>query len=164
MRRPCLSTVWSFAMLSASLLSGCGGGPIAPTPVTPSELAAAPTTVTAAGKSLTLGTYLWRDFQPISPPDGKPLAAVLHVTTGDGSDVPATLRADMVWVLYGTEIWTAVPEERPRSETAPVYEAAAHDGPKWGPGANVDVVVRLRDANGRTLLLRAPDQPIRTTF
>jgi len=164
MRGRSLGVVWSFFVLSFSLLSGCGGGPVAPTPVSPSELATAPTTVSVSGKSLTLGTYLWRDFQPISPPDGKPLIAVLRVTTDDGTNVPATVRADMVWVLYGTEIWSAVPQERLRSDTAPVYEAAAHDGPKWGPGVNVDVVIRLRDANGRALLLRAPDQPIRTTF
>lgn len=164
MSRLGLSVVWSFFVLSGALLSGCGGGPVAPTPVSPSELAAAPTTVSLSRKSLSLGTYLWRDFQPISPPDGKPLVAVLHVTTDDGTNVPASVRADMVWVLYGTEIWTAVPQERPRFETAPVYEAAAHDGPKWGPGVSVDVIIRLRDDSGRALLLRAPDQPIRTTF
>lgn len=114
---------------------------------------------------MTLQTSLWRDFMPISPPDGKPLGVVLQVTTEDTVEVPAAVRADLVWVLNGGENWSAVPrEERPRSETSPVYELVARDGPKWGPGITVDVVIRLRDADGRTFLLRAPKQDIRGTF
>lgn len=147
------------------LLWSCGGSsPTAPTPGA-AELASAPTAVTVAGKSLRLETFLTRDFMPISPPDGKPLGGVLRIRTADSSGVPATVRADMVWVLNGSETWSAVPrEERSRSETAPVYELIARDGPKWGPGITVDVVVRLRDAAGRSFLLRAPNQDIRGTF
>jgi len=70
----------------------------------------------------------------------------------------------MVWVFNGGQSWSAVPQqERPRPETSPVYELVARDGPKWGPGISVDVVVRLRSPDG-TFLLRAADQPIRATF
>ena len=148
------------------VLWGCGGG-VATTPssVTTSELAIAPTRVVFGGKSITLETSLWRDFQPFAPPDGKPLVALLQIKTEDGSDVPATLRADMVWVFNGMQSWSAVPEEqRPRPETSPVYELVARDGPQWGPGISVDVVVRLRSPDGRAFLLLAADQPIRATF
>jgi hypothetical protein len=145
---------------------GCGGdGPASPSSVTPSDLTAAPTSVSLGGKSIRLETSLWRDFQPIAPPDGKPLVALLQIKTEDGSDVPATLRADMVWVFNGSQSWSAVPqEERPRPETSPVYELVARDGPKWGPGISVDVVVRLLSPDRRSFLLRAADQPIRATF
>jgi len=147
------------------VLSACGGSsPTAPAPL-PSDLAAAPTRVVLAAKSLTLDASLWRDFMPISPPDGKPLVAVLQVRTEDGSEVPATVRAEMVWVLNGTDSWLSVPrEERSRSETAPVYEFVARDGPKWGPGITVDVVVRLGDAGGSESLLRVANRPIQGTF
>ena len=93
-----------------------------------------------------------------------PLLASLQVRTADGSDVPATVRADMVWVLNGSETWSVVPrEEKSRSNTAPYYEVIARDGPKWGPGITVDVVVRLRDAEERAFLLRAPGQMIHRT-
>ena len=146
------------------VLDGCGGSsPTAPTPGA-TELAAAPTAVTVAGKSLKLETFLWRDFMPVAPPDGQPLLASLQVRTADGSDVPATVRADMVWVLNGSETWSVVPrEEKSRSNTAPYYEVMARDGPKWGPGITVDVVVRLRDAEERAFLLRAPGQMIHRT-
>jgi hypothetical protein len=102
---------------------------------------------------------------PISPPDGKPLVAVLQVRTEDGSEVPANVRAEMVWVLNGADAWSTVPrEERSRNETAPVYELVARDGPKWGPGITVDVVVRLRDGGGFESLLRVANRPIQGTF
>jgi hypothetical protein len=145
-------------------LWGCGG-PSAPSPVPVSDLTAAPTTVSFGGKAITFETSLWRDFQPITPPDGKPLVAILRIKTEDGSEVPGTLRADLVWVLNGDQTWSAVPqEERLRPETSPVYELVAREGPKWGPGISVDVVIRLRSPDGRAFLLRAADQSIRGAF
>lgn len=148
------------------VLWGCGGGgPATPSSVTTSELTTAPTRVLFGGKAIRFETSLWRDFQPLSPPDGKPLVALLQIKTEDGSDVPGTVRADMVWVLNGMQSWSAVPqEEHPRPEPSPVYELVAREGPKWGPGISVDVVVRLRSPDGRAFLLRAADQPIRGTF
>lgn len=153
------------ALTATLMLNACGGSsPIAPSPP-PSDLAAAPTRVILAGKSLALDALLWRDFMPISPPDGRPLNAVLQVRTEDGSQVPATVVANMVWVLNGADAWSTVPrEERSRNETAPIYELVARDGPKWGPGITVDVVVRLHDQGGRDSLLRVANRPIQGTL
>jgi hypothetical protein len=146
-------------------VAGCGGSsPTSPSDVTRSQLAAAPTRIVADGKTLTLTTSLWRDFMPISPPDGRPLAAVLTIAAEDGSPVPATVTADTSWVIHGSEVWTAAVEQRPRAETAPAYEVIARNGPKWGPDVSVDVIVRLIDSSGRAFLLRAPAQPIGATF
>ena len=93
------------------------------------------------------------------------MIAALQVQTGDGSAVPASVTADTVWLVHGTEVWSGVPrEERPRRDTAPIYELVARDGPKWEPGVLVDVVVQLRDANGRASRLRAAKQLVRGTF
>ena len=145
------------------ILSGCVTGPTAPEPL-PADLASAPTSLALGGKVLTLDKGLWRDFQPAAPPDGRPLIALFRVKTDDGSPVPATLRADAVWVIHDGLIWSGVPrEERPRAETLPAYEVVAREGPKWGPGVTVDTVVRLRDANDRAFLLRATNQLIHRT-
>jgi hypothetical protein len=147
------------------VVAGCGGSsPTSPSDVTRSQLAAAPTRIVADGKTLTMTTSLWRDFMPISPPDGRPLVAVLTIATDDGSPVPATVTADTSWVLHSSAVWTAAVEQRPRAETAPAYEVIARNGPKWGPDVSVDVVVRLIDSGGRAFLLRAPSQTIGATF
>jgi hypothetical protein len=152
------------ALTATLVLTACGGSsPTTPSPL-PSDLAAAPTRVVLAGKSLGLDASLWRDFMPISPPDGRPLTALLQIRADDGSEVPATVVADMVWVLNGADAWSTLPrEERSRHETAPIYELVARDGPKWGPGITVDVVVRLRDQSGRDVLLRVANRPIKGT-
>lgn len=153
------------AIVTTSLIAAaCGDAQTAPTPV-PSDLATAPTRVTLAGASLHLDASLWRDFMPVAPPDGRPLNAVLRVRTEDGSSVPATVRADMAWVLNGRDVWQTVPrEEQPRSTTSPAYELVAREGPKWGPGVSVDVVVRMRESGGRDVLLRASSRPIEAAY
>lgn len=153
------------ALTASLMLNACGGSSPAAPSLLPADLAAAPTRVVLAGTSLVLDASLWRDFMPISPPDGRPLTAVLLVRAEDGSQVPATVGADMVWVLNGADAWSTVPrEERSRNETAPIYDLVARDGPKWGPGITVDVVVRLRDQGGRNSLLRVANRSIQGTF
>src|SRR5207247_286834 len=69
------------------------------------NLRRAPTEVVLDGKSLSLSAFPWRDFMPISPPDGKPMAVVLKVTTSDKKPLPRGVRADRVWVLFGEQVW-----------------------------------------------------------
>lgn len=134
-----------------------------PVPGSAAALRATPTTLTAEGKSLRLETSIWRDFMPVSPPDGMPLVVIAQVKTSDGSAVPGSLRATNIWLVNDEAVWTtAAREERPRQETAPVYEVVGRDGPKWGPGISVDVIVRITDGS-RVSFLRAADQPIAAT-
>ena len=124
----------------------------------------APRVVGVEGTSVRVEAYLWRDFQPISPPDGKPLVAILRIQTVDGARIPSTLTADSAWVYNGASVWaTAVVEEQPRGAGAAAFQVVARNGPKWGPGVEVDVVVRLRDAAGHGVLLQAPGQLIGRT-
>jgi hypothetical protein len=152
------------SLLTAALaLCACEAG-MPTSPAGPGELRSAPTSIVVDGRALTLRASLWRDFMPISPPDGRPLAAVLQVQPADGTPVSPSIRATAVYVVLGGDVWTAAAlEERPRSETAPAYEVVARDGPKWGPDVNVDVVVRLTDGS-RSWLLRAPEQRISAAF
>lgn len=143
--------------------SGCGSSnPVMPLPA--SELRSVPVSATADGKDLVLTPYLWRDFMPAAPPDGQPLVAVLRIGPSDGSAVPPTIRADAAWVVFGEQVWAApVREDRFASPDPVYYEAVIRNGPKWGPGVTVDVVVRLRDSAGRAVLLRAANQAISRT-
>lgn len=146
------------AAVAALLLSGCD----MPTTLPPRQnlLADAPTQVQVDGHALVLDAYLGRDFMPASPPDGQPLVAVLRIRTLDGSAFPAGVTADRVSVLYADQVWTAAARQEHASHDANVLEVVARDGPRWDPGATVDVVVYLKDSAGEEHLLRAPDQRI----
>lgn len=137
------------------LVAGCGvpgGGPGAAAGVE-----AAPLSVEIDGRALRLEVDLWRDFQPVAPPDGQPLMAVARVVAEDGRFLPEDVAVSRVWVLNGREQWA--PE---LSAAAEPMLAHMTDGPKWGPGISVDVVVRL-ERGGESWLLRAADQPIKRT-
>lgn len=148
------------ALLAAS---GCGS-PSSPGVPSDEDPRTAPTSVVLAGRTLVLSASLWRDFQPISPPDGKGLSGVLRVSTADGSGVPSSVTADAAWIFMGSQAWQTTPTEAgTRDGTSPVYELSVRDGPKWGPGVTVDAVVRLRDGSGPSVLLRAASQLVRRT-
>jgi hypothetical protein len=149
------------ALLFVSL--GCSAEDVV-TPLPASELRAAPSVIVVGGQSLALVPYLWRDFQPVSPPNGKPLAAVLRVTAADRKPLTASFVVDAAWISNGDEVWTARVEDEGHSRADPLYyEVVARDGPKWDPGIRVDVVVRVREQSGATKLLRAADQLIGRT-
>ena len=132
-------------------------------PGSPSELRSTPTTISTDGRTLRLDAELWRDFMPVSPPNGKPLTVIARVTALGGAPVPPTVRATEIVVVQGEEVWrTAAREERSRAETAPAYEIVGRDGPKWSPGTRVDVIVVVTNGS-RTWHLRAPSQVIAAT-
>lgn len=142
------------------LLAGCAEGPMAPSPI--SELVNAPVQIRVAGVDLTLETYLYRDFAPITVPNGQPMIAAVRVKAADGASLPTGLEAEVLHVLYGEEVWAVAPLEEHPSTDPGVLEVVARNGPKWGPGVTVDVVLRLRHG-GTTLLLKAAAQQIHRT-
>ena len=128
-----------------------------------SELVTAPTSGTIAGQNVSVEPYLWRAFMPVSPPDGKPLVAIVRVRAA-GAALSSTVTADSIWVISESSAWgSRAVQEKPRTDTGDVLEVIARDGPKWGPGTRVDVVVRLRDNTGRVIFVRASDHLISRT-
>jgi hypothetical protein len=147
MQRPCL------VLLAAPLLAvACTAEP----------LLLAPDHAVAGGVELQMSVGLFRDFQPNSPPDGKPLAVIIQLAAADSSlTVPSTVVADSAWVVNGQETWAAQLTEDIRWQG--IARFAARDGPKWAPGTRVDVYVALRDGAHRQLL-EAAQQPIVASF
>ena len=101
---------------------------------------------------------------PVSPPDGKPLIALIRVTEIDSQTIPETLDATKLWVINGDDLWLTgfSDEERPSTKSFQL-EKIVRDGPKWGPGIYVTVVVEIEYSN-RTYLIKASDQLIEMTL
>ncbi len=125
------------------------------------DIVSAPDQVEVASRQYILETYLWRDFMPISPPDGKPLIAKATILATDLQPFPSDLDADRLYVINGEEAWVVDLPAR-QGPLLPDYQLKkiARDGPKWGPDVTVDVVVRLVEPGGSEYLLRAVDQMI----
>ncbi len=147
-------------------MPGCSDeGASAPPDLPPSQLQAARDTITVEGRKLFLATFIWRDFMPVSPPDGKPLIAVLYVTATDTVPLPGSISADAVWIVYDNQVWKSWLRDDPAAGENKRYRLVkiAREGPNWGPGVAVDVVVRVFDGSHNAFLLRAPSQWISRT-
>jgi len=156
---------WRYRALTAVVMLAVACTPeSAVAPRDPAELRVAPTTVVVGGTALSLDADLWRDFQSISAPNGKPLVGIVRIRSVDGASVPSSTRVVALWVVNGDNVWTSVPrEEQQRTPGAKGFDVVARDGPKWGPGIDVDVIVGVRDGTGAVSLLRAPAQRIKRT-
>ena len=129
-----------------------------------SELQAAPTQITIAGRSYKIEAFVWRDFMPISPPDGKSMIASIKLIAEDGNSVPSNLVPDKLWVIKtdDEQVWEINFTDPPRLSGGTV-EIVARNGPKWEPGTDIDVVVQLSDGENRTYLLLSPSLKVQRT-
>lgn len=151
-----------FLILVGVLWVGCNNiGIFEPPPVTTTDkaliekLLAAPETVSVEGKKLTLSTYMWRDFQPIAPVDGRPLIVIVFISTIDSTPFPSSVFIDSVFVVNDTVAWKAQLITSDNHQLPFRLEKYARNGPKWGPSIYVDVIIKLRDSNNNTFFLRA---------
>jgi hypothetical protein len=140
------------------------GIPLTPSTLSLEDLQAAPEAIEVNGSEYTLETYLWRDFMPASPPDGKPLIALIRIKAPGETAISSRIDATRLWVIKGKEIWETEFTNEERPAAGDILEKAGRDGPKWGPGVTVDVVVRVIDLkNGKDYLLKASNQDILRT-
>ena len=125
------------------------------------ELLATPEAIVINGREYILESYLWRDFQPICPPDGEPLIGVIFVIATDSLQFPSALDANYVWVIKDNDVWDTelINCESPYGQEYKLKKRTKESGPKWGPEIYVDVVVQLVDDDS-TYLLRASNQYI----
>ncbi|MEJ2050588.1 MAG: hypothetical protein P8Y60_12265 [Calditrichota bacterium] len=130
------------------------------------DLSSAQDTIGIAGVQLILETYLWRDFMPVSPPDGKPLRAVVNLIPVNSETLPPNITMDKIWIINGKEIWSDTLNnagQKVAGANLPKLEMMAQNGPKWEPGSLVKVIVRVKDDQGKTYLLQVKDLPIHKT-
>jgi len=115
-----------------------------------------------SGITYTLDTYMWRDFMPISPPDGKPLIAIIRVQASGIDDFPLSTIIERLWLIYRQKIISTRASDEYRVD-GNIFEMVFRDGPKWGPCIGVDVVVKL-NVNSQIYYLKAVNQTIHATF
>ena len=103
-------------------------------------------TLTIGSNSFVLDAYLWRDFQPISPPDGKPMISINWLINTDMVKIPDNISMVKQYVFYENDVWETDYEET--SSPMPEYklERISRNGPKWDPNIYVDVISQIHDS------------------
>ena len=94
-----------------------------------------------------IDAYLWRDFMPISPPNGKPLVSINWLISADSSAIPDNIKLEQQYVISGDSIWIANYDNVTHQTPEYKIEKVSRDGPKWGPFVHVDVIAKISDSN-----------------
>ena len=102
-------------------------------------------TITIDSHDYFLNATLWRDFMPISPPNGKPLISLNWLISSDSSAIPSNIKLVLQYVINSDSVWIA--DYLNDTRNAPVYkiEKISNDGPKWGPFIYVDIIAKITD-------------------
>ena len=105
-------------------------------------------TLTIGSNSFVLDAYLWRDFQPVTPPNGKPMISINWLINTNLVKIPDNISMVKQYVFYNDEIWVADYESEAPAPSLPEYklERISRNGPKWGPDIYVDVISQIRDS------------------
>lgn len=126
------------------------------------ELMGSPGSLVVAGNNLRLSTYLCRDFAPVIVPGSSNLFGTSILTDMDSLPISAYIQMEKQYTLNGNQIWEA---DYHLNDWPPDYElkASVHDGPKWEPGTEVDVICEF-SYQGKIYRLLTRSQSIYATY
>lgn len=148
-------------LLALGVLSGCDRHPAGqenclslPTTSIAPPAGPVPETLATSGVRLTIRAELFRDFMPVSPPQGRPMFAVIRLSEVDSLAIPAGIVPDHLWALQPPRTWSTPLEDPgfPPDSTQIWREAGC--GPLWDPGTFATVLVRVRTPQGDRFVRR----------
>ncbi|XWN38479.1 MAG: hypothetical protein ROO71_05945 [Balneola sp.] len=107
-------------------------------------------TLQTESNSFILDAYLWRDFMPISPPNGQPLIAINKLIETNSDTIPHHIDLVKQYVIHDNTVWVTDYEDEQRNSNFPyIIEKVSRDGPKWDTGISVDVVAKVYNSKTR---------------
>ncbi len=105
-------------------------------------------TIIIGSNTYVLDAYLWRDFMPLSPPNGRPIISINWLRNLDSTLIPDNIDLTKQYVIYGDSVWISDYEiELPPNQIEYKIEKVSRDGPKWGPHIYVDVVSKIHNSD-----------------
>lgn len=127
------------------------------------QLLTSPDSLLVDGMPLSAQIQLYRDFFPISPPEGRPMTAWVALNGSPSGSFPASVSDVYIWVIRdSSDVWRATTRfdgTDPTRDGAHIYRAG--NGPFWDPGILVDVVLGVRSSPSKVSLALFRDVPIR---
>jgi hypothetical protein len=95
-----------------------------------------------------LDAFLWRDFMPISPPNGKPMISINWLRNIDSTKIPENIDLIKQYVIYKDSIWVSDYGNKDLTEQSEYkIKKISRDGPKWSPKIYVDVISKINDSD-----------------
>ncbi len=111
-----------------------------------------------------LEAYLWRDFQPISPPEGRPMIASNSLIEVNTDNIPQNIDLVKQYVIKDESVWKADYDDSSPHSPGFKIEKISRDGPKWEPGTKVIIVCKVTDKDaGVDYFIRKDDVEIKRT-
>lgn len=115
----------------------------------PDQIAALPDSMTIGDHVLHVVGQANRDFMPISPPDGNPLTTGANLMSSAGGRPDWTPNHPVLYVIRDDRMWIVDAQSwQPPAPSGLLWSYYASDGPKWPPGALVDIVLEFDVAPG----------------
>lgn len=112
-----------------------------------------------------LDAFLWRDFQPMSPQNGKPLISINRLVDVDSLDIPDNIDLKKQYVIHNNLIWIAEYTDEEHYTPSNMLKRVSRNGPKWGPDEFVDIVTIVNDSHRNlNYYLRVEDVYINKTY
>jgi hypothetical protein len=124
------------------------------------KLLAAPLALEISNQSLSLSTYISRDFMPRTDGNGPALNAIAYIATADGTVINPSISSDKIYFVYNRQMWKADFSNWYLDEYMPNPSRIVkvlRDGPKLDTGISVDVIVIIK-VGSHEYLLRAEKQ------
>lgn len=129
------------------------------------SLQMAPERISVGDMHLKLKVYLWRDFQPITPPGGRPLKARVSLEEESGKEISGKFKLLKLYVLRDGEVWESTPSPQVGvQEESHRVTGIAQNGPLWDTDKPVDVILQFEGPEGKVFYLKAPQQHIVKTY
>jgi len=105
-------------------------------------------TLTIGSNSFVLEAYLWRDFMPICPPNGKLMISINWLVSTESAKIPDNISMVKQYVFYKDSVWVSNYENVIPTPSLPENkkEGVSRNGPKWGPNIYVDIISQIHDS------------------
>lgn len=105
-------------------------------------------TLVSGSGTYILDAYLWRNFMPASPVDGKPMISINWLINLDSVSIPDNISLIKQHVIYQDYVWTSgFTNESMSYQPEYKIERISRGGPKWGPKIFVDVISQIHDSD-----------------
>jgi hypothetical protein len=112
-------------------------------------------------------SYIWRDFMPGPALRETDLKIIIRIFMENAGYLPVGLDADSVWIIYQDELWGGelhTSNGQKLKTPQKTLKKKASGGPKWPPGSEVSVILKLIDREGNAFKIKKEHQQIQQTF